>query len=224
MLVKSPEVIKEGRLRAMAREARNGIKTVYLHWTAGHYGQDYDDYHLCIDRDGTVYVNCKHLTEYKVHTWMRNHSAIGIALCCGVDARCWLPDSCEGFKVEKAYENSRCAHPDCALIDYGPEPPTEIQIEVLADVVAILCEELELPITYETVQTHCEAAFEDDYGPGDGDPDMRWDLWFLPDVNLYGELAPGGAMLRDKALFYQNLRDQGFVERQYEEGAEKAVM
>ena len=214
MLVKSPEVIKEGRLRTMAREARNGIKTVYMHWTAGHYGQDYDDYHLCIDRDGTVYVNCKHFTEYKIHTWMRNHSAIGIALCCGVDARCWLPDSCEGFKVEKAYENSRCAHPDCALI----------QIEVLADVVAILCEELELPITYETVQTHCEAAFEDDYGPGDGDPDMRWDLWFLPDVNLYGELAPGGEMLRDKALFYQNLRDQGFVERQYEEGAGKAVM
>ena len=224
MLVKSPEVIKEGRLRTMAREARNGIKTVYLHWTAGHYGQDYDDYHLCIDRDGTVYVNCKHFTEYKIHTWMRNHSAIGIALCCGVDARCWLPDSCEGFKVEKAYENSRCAHPDCALIDYGPEPPTEIQIEVLADVVAILCEELELPITYETVQTHCEAAFEDDYGPGDGDPDMRWDLWFLPDINLYGELALGGEMLRDKALFYQNLRDQGFVERQYEEGAGKAVM
>ena len=224
MHVKSPEVIKEGRLRTMAREAKNGIKTVYLHWTAGHYGQDYDDYHLCIDRDGTVYVNCKHLTEYKIHTWMRNHSAIGIALCCGVDARCWLLDSCEGFKVEKAYENSRCAHPDCALIDYGPKPPTEIQIEVLADVVAILCEELELPITYETVQTHCEAAFEDDYGPGDGDPDMRWDLWFLPDVNLYGELAPGGEMLRDKALFYQNLRDQGFVERQYEEGAGKAVM
>ena len=224
MLVKSPEVIMEGRLRAMAREARNGIKTVYLHWTAGHYGQDYDDYHLCIDRDGTVYVNCKHFTEYKIHTWMRNHSAIGIALCCGVDARCWLPDSCEGFKVEKAYENSRCAHPECALIDYGPEPPTEIQIEVLADVVAILCEELELPITYDTVRTHCEAAFEDDYGPGDGDPDMRWDLWFLPDVNLYGELAPGCAMLRDKALFYQNLRDQGFVERQYEESAGKAVM
>ena len=82
---------------------------------------------------------------------------------------------------------------------------------------AILCEELELPITDETVRTHCEAAFEDAYGPGDGDSDMRWDLWFLPDINLYGELAPGGEMLRGKALFYQNLRDQGFVERQYDE-------
>ena len=217
MLVQNPEVIMEGRLRTMAREARNGIKTIYMHWTAGHYGQDYDDYHLCIDRDGTVYVNCKHFTEYKTHTWMRNHCAIGIALCCGVDARCWLPDGCEGFEVEKAYENCHYAKPDCALIDYGPEPPTDIQIEVLADVVAILCEELELPITYETVQTHCEAAFEDAYGPGDGGSDMRWDLWFLPDINLYGALAPGGERLRGKALFYQNLRDQGFVERQYDE-------
>ena len=78
MLVQNPEVIMEGRLRTMAREARNGIKTIYMHWTAGHYGQDYDDYHLCIDRDGTVYVNCKHFTEYKTHTWMRNHCAIGI--------------------------------------------------------------------------------------------------------------------------------------------------
>ena len=119
--------------------------------------------------------------------------------------------------MEKAYENCHYAKPDCALIDYGPEPPTDIQIEVLADVVAILCEELELPITDETVRTHCEAAFEDAYGPGDGDSDMRWDLWFLPDINLYGELAPGGEMLRGKELFYHNLRDQGFVERQYDE-------
>ena len=217
MVVENPVVITENELFELAKQARGRITAIYLHWTAGHYGQDYDDYHLCIDRDGTVYVNCKHLTEYKTHTWMRNHSAIGIALCCGVDARCWLPDGCEGFEVEKAYENCHYAKPDCALIDYGPEPPTDIQIEVLADVVAILCEELELPITVETVRTHCEAAFEDAYGPGDGDSDMRWDLWFLPDINLYGELAPGGEMLRGKALFYQNLRDQGFVERQYDE-------
>lgn len=219
MLVKNPVKVTERELRAMAREVRNGIKTVYLHWTAGHYGQVYDDYHLCIDRDGTVYVNCKYLTEYKMHTWMRNHCAIGIALCCGVDARCWLPDGCEGYEVEQAYENYHCAKPDCALIDFGPEGPTDIQIEVMADVVAILCEELCLPITPETVMTHCEAAFEDAYGPGDGDPDMRWDLWFLPDVELYGELAPGGEVLRGKAVFYQELREQGFADRQDENSA-----
>ena len=216
MLVTNPAVITEEKLRTMAMEARNGIRNIYLHWTAGKYGQDYDDYHLCIDRDGTVYVNCKHLTDYKTHTWMRNHAAIGIALCCGVDAGCWLPDGCEGYKVETAYENPHYARPGCALIDYGPEPPTEMQIEVMADLVAILCEELHLPVTPETVQTHCEAAIEDAYGPGDGDSDMRWDLWFLPDMDRFGELAPGGELIRGKALFYQNLREQGFVERRYE--------
>ena len=88
------------------------------------------------------------------------------------------------------------------MIDFGSEPPTETQIEVMAKLVAVLCDELHLPITYETVQTHCEAAFEDAYGPGDGDPDMRWDLWFLPKTNLYGELEQGGDLLRGKAQYY----------------------
>lgn len=42
----------------------------------------------------------------------------------------------------------------------------------------------------------------DCYGPGDGDADMRWDLWFLPQTNLYGELEPGGLLLRGKANYY----------------------
>ena len=64
----------------MARQARDEIDHIYLHWTAGHYGQVYDDYHLCIDRDGTVYVNCKQLDEYKAHTYGRNTGAIGIGI------------------------------------------------------------------------------------------------------------------------------------------------
>ena len=216
MIVENPAVILEDKLRVMARQVRGGIHTVYLHWTAGHYGQVYDEYHLCIDRDGTVYVNCKNLLEYKAHTWLRNHNAIGIALCCGAGARCWIPDGREGYGLEEACDLQYSARPGSALIDYGPEPPTEIQIEVLADIVAILCEELALPITADTVMTHCEAAFEDCYGPGDGDSDMRWDLWFLPDADRYGELVPGGKLLRGKALFYQNLWEQGLAERQYE--------
>ncbi|WP_295358890.1 N-acetylmuramoyl-L-alanine amidase [uncultured Succiniclasticum sp.] len=202
MFVPNPEVIHENRLRAMARNAKNGIKDIYLHWTAGYYGQDYDDYHLCIDKDGTVYVNCQSLLEFKQHTYGRNHSSIGIALCCGVDACCWLPDGCSGFDVEQAFEMPHCARTECALVDFGPEPPTVVQIEAMARVVAILCEELCLPITPQTVMTHCEAAFADCYGPGDGDADMRWDLWFLPQTNLYGELEPGGPLLRGKANYY----------------------
>ena len=202
MLVENPVVISEKQIWSLGANARNGIRNIYLHWTGGHYGQVYDDYHLCIDKDGTVYVNCKYLIEYKTHTWMRNHGAIGIALCCGVDAACWLPHNCEGYLVETAYEYPHCVQPDCALVDYGPEPPTAKQVDVMADVVAILCDALRLTITPETVLTHCEAAFEDGYGPGDGDPDMRWDLWFLPEEADSGRLVLGGDLLRGKALYY----------------------
>ena len=64
MFVPNPEVIHENRLRAMARNAKNGIKDIYLHWTAGYYGQDYDDYHLCIDKDGKHDINDTMLFTY----------------------------------------------------------------------------------------------------------------------------------------------------------------
>jgi hypothetical protein len=64
--------------------------------------------------------------------------------------------------------------------------------------------------------THCEAAFEDCYGPGDGDSDMRWDLWFLPDVENFGMLVPGGNLIRGKALFYRDLYEEGVITRLYE--------
>ncbi|MBQ5344707.1 MAG: N-acetylmuramoyl-L-alanine amidase [Acidaminococcaceae bacterium] len=223
MLVQNPIPVTEGILRNMARQARDEIDHIYLHWTAGHYGQVYDDYHLCIDRDGTVYVNCKQLDEYKAHTYGRNTGAIGIALCCGAEGRCWLPKGCAGYEATEAWENMFYATPNSAVVNFGTAPPTADQIEVMADIVSILCEELELPITEETVMTHCEAAFEDCYGPGDGDPDFRWDLWFLPDRDRLNELVPGGELLRGKALFYQYLREKGFVEPRYEPEAVLAV-
>ena len=222
MLVQNPIPVTEGTLRNMARQARDEIDHIYLHWTAGHYGQVYDDYHLCIDSDGTVYVNCKQLDEYKAHTYGRNTGTIGIALCCGAEGRCWLPEGCAGYEATEAWENMFYATPNSAVVNFGTAPPTVDQIEVMADIVSILCEELELPITEETVMTHCEAAFEDCYGPGDGDPDFRWDLWFLPDVDHLNELVPGGDLLRGKALFYSHLREKGFVEPRYE--PEKVVM
>ena len=39
MIVQNPVVVTEETLREMAREVRNGIRRIYLHWTAGHYGQ-----------------------------------------------------------------------------------------------------------------------------------------------------------------------------------------
>ena len=203
MIVQDPVVIDEDTLRRMARAVRGGIRHIYLHWTAGHYGQVYDDYHLCIDQNGQTYVNCENLTDFKNHTWQRNVGAIGIALCCGAFANCWEPTRRAAWEVESAFEVPHKPQPDAALVDFGPEPPTPVQVEVMAKIVALLCDELCLPVNEDTVMTHCEAAFQDGYGPGDCDPDMRWDLWFLPDVALHGELYPGGDLIRDKVVFYQ---------------------
>ena len=195
--------VTEEMIRDMAREAKNGIRRIFLHWTGGHYGHNEDAYHICIDRNGEVYLNCKSFINFKTHTWMHNSGAIGIALLCGYDAHCWAPAGKDASLLDVAYESDRPARNDCAVIDYGEEPPTPRQIKAMAKVVALLCRELCLPLTEDTVMTHCEIAFVDGYGPGDGDPDMRWDLWFLPEAGTTdGALYPGGMLLRANAQYY----------------------
>lgn len=108
---------------------------------------------------------------------------MGVALCCAFDA--------EARNGSNAW--------------LGYEPPTPEQIESMAQVVAVLAEEFQLPLDCDDyVMTHCEAAIEDGYGPGSGDPETRWDLWYLPDFFGHrGELVPGGVLLRGKAAYYQ---------------------
>ena len=91
MIVENPISITEDGLRELARRAKGRITRIFLHWTAGHYGQVYDEYHLNVDRDGTVYVTCDDLGERKAHTWQRNSGTVGITLCCGYGACCRLP-------------------------------------------------------------------------------------------------------------------------------------
>lgn len=55
MLAEQPQIISLTQLAAVAGCSRDHITQLYLHWTAGRYGQVYDDYHLNIDADGTVY-------------------------------------------------------------------------------------------------------------------------------------------------------------------------
>jgi len=167
-------------LRQLAARARGNIDKIYLHWSAGNYHQFFSDYHLNIDSDGAVMATTEDLTEYKAHTWRRNSRAIGIALACCVDA---------------------VAHAD-GHIDFGNVPPTELQIDSMAKVVAVLCEELGLDINADTVMTHAEAADVDDYGPAT--TFERWDLWKLPDLPGDGELKPGGDVIRGKAIWWHH--------------------
>lgn len=197
-------VITEAEVKEMARKARGYIHRIYLHWSGGHYGLNEDAYHLCVDKGGQVYVNCSDFSEKKEHTWLRNSNTMAISMLCGYGGDCWPPGNGNVRTMKAVYVGDGSATPDDAIIRLGDEPPTMKQIEAMAKMTAIICEELGLVIDKDNVQTHCEIAFKDHYGPGSGDPYTKWDLWFLPDYINGGTLLPGGAMLRGKALFYQN--------------------
>lgn len=161
---------------------------IYLHWTAGHYGQYYlNDYHIAIDYDGSIYVE-HDLDEVLAHTYRRNTGAVGITLACCVGA---------------------------TSNDLGSEPPTAAQVEVMAQVIAVVADGLWLTIDKNHVLTHGEAADNEDgiyphdpYGPKS--TCERWDLEYLgtsesPSFNPYATNGSrGGDVLRGKAIWYHN--------------------
>lgn len=169
--------------RAYGREPK-----IYLHWTAGHYGQYYlDDYHIAIDADGSIYVD-HDLDEVLAHTYHRNSGAVGITLAC-----------CVGATSD----------------NLGSEPPTNAQIEAMAQVIVAVADGLWLTIDKNHVLTHGEAADNEDgiyphdpYGPKS--TCERWDLEYLgtnesPSFNPYAtDGSRGGDVLRGKANWYRN--------------------
>jgi hypothetical protein len=166
-------------LEQSAKQSSHPVK-IYAHWTAGHYQQLFTDYHISISGNGTVYVSVDDLSTRLSHTYRRNGGAIGIALCCAYQAE--------------------------STTNLGPEPPTDIQIEALAQVVVILSTALEIPIDIRHVMTHAEAAenmdgddrWHEPYGPKS--TVERWDLWV---VKAGDEPGSGGNIIRGKALWYQ---------------------
>jgi hypothetical protein len=182
MLMINPQLyqIDYDCLTRMARRARGQIEALILHWSAGRHDQIFDDYHLSLDGEGRLYASTSDLTEVLEHTWHRNQGSVGFALCCGLGAQ-----AKQGFNT-----------------NFGPEPPTALQIDQSAQAAALLLRQLHLPLSPETVLTHCEAALEDGYGPYSGDPETRWDLWYLPDEPARQGLFPGGEVMRGKISWY----------------------
>ena len=177
MQVFNPSQISLVQLLKEARAHRGTIKHIYLHWTAGRYDQFFDDYHLNIDGEGKVYRTCSSLDELKAHTYRRNTGAIGITLCCALDAS-WQGE----------------------VPDLGSYPPTTLQLVALAKVVAVLCVGLGLALDDSAVMTHAEAALVDGYGAGSGDSETRWDLAYVPTSG--GGLIEGGPFVRQLAQHY----------------------
>ena len=161
---------------------------VYLHWTAGHYGQFWSDYHVQIDKDGAIYViGDGELDDVLAATWRRNSGSVSIAMLGCFDA---------------------------TTESLGDEPSTPAQIDGMAQAIAALCNGLWLTIDKQRVMTHGEAADNEDgicphdpYGPKNGCE--RWDLEYLgtdesPIYNPWAEDGTrGGDVLRGKANWYR---------------------
>lgn len=170
---------KDQLIQYLKKAQNKGINRVYLHWTAGNYNQVFKDYHVCIKGDGTAWFTTDDLAAVLAHTWKRNTGAIGISLCCCYDAQ--FPHQ------------------------LGTCPPTPQQIEVTAQILAIISRELGIPIEDKYIMTHAEIAVVDGYGPYSGDPDTKWDLYQLKDYDE--QWKAGGFVLRGKAKFYKEFGD-----------------
>ena len=171
---------------AAARCARE--TKIYLHWTAGHYGQFFADYHVQVDADGGIYViGDGVLDDLLAATYLRNSGSISVALLGCVDA---------------------------TTESLGSEPPTAAQIEAMAQAATALADGLWLTIDKERILTHGEAADNEDsvrthapYGPRT--TCERWDLEYLgteesPVFHPWAEDGTrGGDVLRGKAQYYR---------------------
>ena len=187
-------------LRELASEERETIweqtreqgrePKIYMHWSAGHYNTVFDDYHINIAADGTLYLT-GNLSDLKAHTYHRNTGAVGVSMCCAYGAN---------------------------TSDLGDEPPTAAQIEAMAQAVEAIADGLWLTIDMEHVMTHGEAAdnvdgiyASDPYGPQS--TTERWDLQYLGTsespyyTTNYDDEHTGGNVLRGKANWYRNQRN-----------------
>ncbi len=157
-------------IRTMAEEAVGAIDRIFLHWSAGHYDNPSSKYHISITGDGRILVAMP-LTETGEHTYMQNTGSVGVSILCCADA--------------VAYADGR--------VDFGNVPPTDVQVDIMARVVAALCQGLGLLPDFAHVRTHAEQADLDDYGPAT--TWERWDLWALPGVPA----GQGGEIIRQMA-------------------------
>ena len=181
--------------RAVGRELK-----IYLHWTAGGYYTTYSHYHFNITGDGKIHQTAP-LNQIVSGTWRRNTGSISITLCAARNAYCTAS----------------------GRVDLGDCPPTDDQIEAMAQLTATLCEALDIAdengnIFIKNVMTHGEAANNEDgewihepYAvwsyPQPSDGDTRWDLAVLHEDD---EWRSGGQTLRGKTIWYIiNWRERG---------------
>ena len=191
MLSDKNRKLSEQELLSMANVAKMNIRKIFLHWTAGAYGQVFDDYHFCIAEDGTFDIpvgrELNALNLLLEHTWRRNSHAVGIAI-----------EACRG---------ASCSYSDDTglNISWGKKAvPTPEQLDGLARAVAIICFGADIPLIPDRVMTHAEIADLDGYGVEDEDPEMKWDL-----LRYFGMVGNGGDIIRARAESYLQALQKG---------------
>ena len=177
--LRNSAMVAKPALWAAAESLGRDVK-LYCHWSAGDYNTIYSDYHINIGQDGSIDLTHDDLSKVLAATYMRNTGSVAITMDCAVNA--------------------------VGQYDLGPCPPTETQIESMAQVIAVLTDVLDLTIDLQRVMTHAEAADNLDgweackpYGPAH--TVERWDLAVLHPGD---EWMSGGDILRGKAIYYQN--------------------
>lgn len=153
----------------------SNAKRITLHWSASDYNSAFNEYHLNIMGNGDIVSYHDNFDVKLAHTSMRNTGNIGITLACCLDAGVWKDGT----------------------VQFGTYPPTDAQIETMAQVIAAICKAKNWQPDKDHVRTHAEWADIDGYGIHDNDPDMRWDLLQIPQ-----EKGNGGDILRGKANWY----------------------
>lgn len=162
--------------------ANNRDPKIYLHWTAGWYENDDGDYHFCINGNGEVH-NTHDFDTLVSATYRRNSGSVSIAMNAGVGA--------------VAYKDG--------TFDLGKCPPTEIQIECMAQMIDVISDELGIPIDLAHVLTHAEAADNLDgiYACEPYGPEHTCERWDLAVTGYNDTWMNGGYTLRGKANFYR---------------------
>ena len=183
MMIK-PTKITHSMLLDMAKRAKcDHERTIFLHYTWGAYGDIYDEFHLCIDKNGDIYRPLLNLDD-RINDWGFLSDSMHIALCCGKNLR---------------YSNSGYQYDKLRRVLCG-DYPTELQIAQMAIVVAIISRVLGQEICYRNVKTLYEHQFANIYRTHN--EEISRDLMWLPHQEHSKELDCGGVTIRSRALEY----------------------
>ena len=182
----------EEQLKAVRDNVINNIYPIFqqqgssntmitMHWTAGHYDQLFDDYHMCIDGSGNVH-QMQDLDNKGAHCYRENTNKFGIATCSNVGSGLYG----DGYKRQSIYTP-------------GLEPVNALQLEALATVVYLCC--VQWGLSLDNVFTHGERclARQDLYDY----VTERWNLDILvPECTIRTEdgiHTTGGNWIRNRA-------------------------